>query len=130
VDTHTYIFANDVIRQPANIPGYPNPWSWLGGNKYAYHDYEMDPVVVNDPAYSSMIIDSLKAIPTMSLVTGRAAMDTYYWGSGESPASVELIYPDDPDNSIQADCGVEPHSHNRLKRSLSSIWPLNHTSTM
>ena len=118
VDTHTYIFPQDVIRQPANIPGYPNPWTWLGSNKYAYHDYEMDPVVVNDPAYSSMIIDSLKAIPTMSLVTGRAAMDTYYWNSGESPASIELIYSDDPDNSIQADCGVEPHSHDRLKRSL------------
>ncbi len=118
VDTHSYIFANDVIRQPSNIPGYPNPWTWLGSNKYAYHDYEMDPVVLGDPAYSSMIVDSLKAIPTMSLVTGRAAMDTYYWGSGESPASIELIYPDDPDNSIQADCGVEPHSHDRLKRSL------------
>ena len=118
VDTQTYIFPQDVIRQPANIPGYPNPWTWLGSNKYAYHDYEMDPVVVNDPAYSSMIIDSLKAIPTMSLVTGRAAMDTYYWDSRESPASIELIYPYDPDNSVQADCGVEPHSHDRLKRSM------------
>lgn len=118
VDTHTYIFTRDVISQPENIPGYPNPWTWLGSNKYAYHDYEMDPVVVNNPAYSPMIIDSLKAIPTMSLVTGRDAMDTYYWGSGEGPASIELIYPDDPDNSIQADCGVEPHSHDRLKRSL------------
>ena len=38
VDTHTYIFPRDVIRQPANIPGYPNPWTWLGSNKYAYHD--------------------------------------------------------------------------------------------
>jgi len=118
VDTHTYIFPRDVVRQPANIPGYPNPWTWLGSNKYAYHDYEMDPVVVNDGAYSLMIIDSLKTIPTMSLVTGRSAMDTYYWGSGESPASIELIYPDDPNGSIQADCGVEPHSHNRLKRSM------------
>jgi len=118
VDTHTYIFLQDVIRQPANIPGYPNPWTWLGSNKYAYHDYEMDLIVVNDPAYSSMMIDSLKAIPTMSLVTGRAAMDTYYWGSGESPASIEVIYPYDSGSSIQADCGVEPHSHDRLKRSL------------
>jgi hypothetical protein len=45
-------------------------------------------------------------------------MDTYYWGSGESPASIELIYPYDSGSSIQADCGVEPHSHDRLKRSL------------
>lgn len=118
VDTHTYIFPQDVATQPAEIPGYPNPWTWLGSNKYAYHDYEMDPVVVNDPAYSSMAADSLKAIPTMSLVTGRAAMHTYYWGSGESPASIELIYSDDPNSSVQAECGVEPHSHDRLKRSL------------
>ena len=118
VDAQTYIFPNDVIRQPANIPGYPNPRTWLGGSSYAYHDYEMDPEVVNDRAYSGMIKDALKAIPTMSIASGRAAMDVFYWGSGESVVSVELIYPNDPQKNVQATCGVEPHSHNRMKRSM------------
>ena len=50
-DTHTYLFLADVIHQPADIPGYPRPWTWLGGSSYAYHDYEMDPEVVNHPAF-------------------------------------------------------------------------------
>ncbi|MBE0536285.1 MAG: lamin tail domain-containing protein [Phycisphaerae bacterium] len=118
IDTQTYIFLADVIRQPATIPGYPNPNTWLGGSSYATHDYEIDPQVVNSGAYSGVMLKALTDIPTLSLVTGRAAMDTFYWGSGESPASVELIYPADPDKNVQADCGVEPHSHSRMKRSL------------
>jgi len=118
IDTQTYIFLGDVIRQPANVPGYPNPNSWLGGNSYAIHDYEMDPQVVDDPAYSSVMLKAMTDIPTLSLATGRAAMDTWYWGSGESPASIELIYPAAPNKNVQADCGVQPHSHNRMKRSM------------
>jgi hypothetical protein len=118
VDTHSYIFLEDVIHQPAEIPGYPNPWTWLGGKSYAYHDYEMDPEVVSDPAYSGMIIDSLKAIPTLSIATDKENLDMFYWGSGESVASMELIYPNQPEKNVQAECGVQPHSHNRMKRSL------------
>lgn len=118
VDTHSYIFLEDVIHQPADIPGYPHPWTWLGGSKYAYHDYEMDPEVVSDPAYNGMIIDSLMAIPTLSIATNRENLDTFYWGSGESVASMELIYPGESQKNVQAECGVQPHSHNRMKRSL------------
>ncbi len=118
VHTHTFIFLADVIGQPADIPGYPRPWTWLGGSSYAYHDYEMDPQVVNGAAYRGIIIDALKAIPTLSLAADRKDMDTFYWGSGERPVSVEVIYPDEPGKSVQADCGAEPHSHNRMKRSL------------
>ncbi|MBN2131373.1 MAG: chitobiase/beta-hexosaminidase C-terminal domain-containing protein, partial [Sedimentisphaerales bacterium] len=45
VATHSYIFPEDVIHQSADVPGYPRPWTWLGGSGYAYHDYEMDPDV-------------------------------------------------------------------------------------
>ncbi len=118
VETHTYLFLADVIRQPAEVPGYPRPWTWLGGNSYAYHDYEMDPQVVNHPAYKDMIVDALKAIPTLALAASREDLDTFYWGSGERRVSMELMYPDEPRKNIQTDCGAEPHSHNRMKRSL------------
>jgi len=118
VDTHTYLFLADVIRQPADVPGYPKPWTWLGGNSYAYHDYEMDPAVVNHPAYRDVIIDALKAIPTLAIAAGREDLDTFYWGAGEKRVSMELIYPDEPHKNVQTDCGAEPHSHNRMKRSL------------
>ena len=118
VETHTYLFLHDVIHQPADVPGYPRPWTWLGGGGYAYHDYEMDPEVVNDPAYHDIMVDSLMAIPTLALAADRAAMDTFYWGSGESQISMEIIHPYEPEKNVQTDCGAEPHSHNRMKRSL------------
>ncbi len=118
VDTQTYLYAQHVIRQPKEIPGYPSPRTWLGGSAYAYHDYEMDPEVVNDPAYRDMIADALKAIPTMSIVANLQDLGTFYWGEGETPASMELIFPTIPAKNVQAECGVEPHSHNRMKRSL------------
>ena len=47
VDTHTYIFPADVVRQDG--AGFPDSW---GG---AAADYEMDPDVVEDPAYRNTI---------------------------------------------------------------------------
>jgi len=101
VDTETYIFVNDVIRQSptgATPPGWPATW---GANDV---DYGMDPDVVNDPAYTSAVTNGLKSIPTYSIVTelsnlfdsatgiyANASQDGIDW---ERPTSVELIYPD------------------------------------
>lgn len=117
VKTQSYIFLNDVIHQPANIPGWPNHSYALGsGSATAVHDYEMDPDVVNSPAYSSLITGGMKSIPTMSLVLNKDDFWALYEGESTFPASVEIIYPDN--TTEQFDCGLEPHSHNRLKRSL------------
>ncbi|MHC4545100.1 MAG: FN3 associated domain-containing protein, partial [Planctomycetota bacterium] len=109
VETHTYIFPGDVIRQSAYPPGFPESW---GG---ATADYEMDPCVVDDPLYSITIKNDLKSIPTMSLVmdlndlfdsvTGIYANE---WDEGvawERPGSIELIYPDGSEG-FQQNCGV------------------------
>jgi hypothetical protein len=101
VDTHSFIFPADVIRQSPNgetPPGWPASW---GQNVV---DYGMDPQVVNDPAYSSEIVSDLKSIPSFSIVTelgnlfdpatgiyANASQDGSAW---ERPASLELIYPD------------------------------------
>ena len=101
VDTHTYLFLNDVIRQSPNgetPPGWPSSW---GANVV---DYGMDPDVVNHPAYSGVISNSLRAIPSYCIVTdlgnlfdpatgiyANAIQDGIDW---ERPASIELIYAD------------------------------------
>ncbi|MHB1034612.1 MAG: lamin tail domain-containing protein [Pirellulales bacterium] len=97
-DTQTYIFLDDVIRQPST-PQPPLPTSW-GANVV---DYGMDPDVVNNPIYAATIENDLKAIPTYSIVAdlndlfgpvgiySNPGGDEMAW---ERPASVELINPD------------------------------------
>jgi Chitobiase/beta-hexosaminidase C-terminal domain/CotH kinase protein/Lamin Tail Domain/Bacterial TSP3 repeat len=101
VDSQTYLFLDDVIRQSSNgqaPAGWPSSW---GGNTV---DYGMDPDVVNNPLYSETIKDDLKAIPTFSIVMklddlfnsssgiyANPGQDGIAW---ERPCSLELIYPD------------------------------------
>ncbi|MCA9212180.1 MAG: lamin tail domain-containing protein [Planctomycetales bacterium] len=73
VDTQTYLFLENVIRQdPTNdpdAPSYPDRWQ-----ANAIGDYEMDPEVVaqwddNDPDNADFgIREALMSIPTMSIV--------------------------------------------------------------
>jgi hypothetical protein len=110
-DTQTYIFLNDVIQQSNDPPpGFPDM-----GTGGMHWDYEMDPDVVNDPAYSGTIKDDLKAIPTLSLVMnpadlfGANGIYTNPMGSGvawERPGSAELIHPDGTREGFQIDAGV------------------------
>jgi len=72
VDTHTYLFVDQVATQtrPAGAPA-----SWPGG--FA-GDYTMDPRVPGAaPAPGSALRDSLLSIPTLSLVTDPAGL----WGA-------------------------------------------------
>ena len=96
VDTHTYIFLNSVLRQPASLPGYPTTW------QASYPaDYGMDSNVVNDPKYGATIKNDLRSIPTLSIVSDHNGL----WSSSsgiypnstsegtnwEREASLELI---------------------------------------
>ncbi|MHC4497900.1 MAG: lamin tail domain-containing protein, partial [Planctomycetota bacterium] len=106
VETHTYIFVNDVITQSPN--GEPPGPGWPTGSVNGQMiDYGMDPdVVVNDPRYVGLVDDALLAIPTISMVTDvnnlfDPAIGIYVNAGNEGrawerPVSVELIYPPDP----------------------------------
>jgi hypothetical protein len=111
VDTETYLFLDDVIRQSPNgvrPPGWPASW---GSNVV---DYGMDPDVVNNVAYRDSLEDDLKSIPTFSIVM---KLDDLFGTSGiysnprndgrawERPASLELIYPDGT-KGFQSDIGL------------------------
>jgi hypothetical protein len=132
IDTQTYLFLADVIRQPASAPGYPELYLHAGNDGYLPLDYGMDPQVVDDPAYAPHILAAMRSIPTLSIVMDRADMfgeaGIYpvhaEWGlpDSERPASVEFIFPDQPARNVQADAGIKPHSHNTLKRSLRLLF--------
>ena len=116
--THTYLFLADVIHQGNNPAGYPDLFAATDAFGPYPADYEMDPEVVNDPAYSDKIEDALTSIPTLSIVTDipnlfdpdtgiytNALMSGREW---ERPTSVELIYPDGK-VGFQVNAGIRTH---------------------
>ena len=132
VDTHTYIFLEDVIRQtgkgmPLNwgsfgrfdtVPGDLKPGPYAG-------DYEMDQDIVNDPKYMTTIKEDMRSIPTLAVSldpddlfsstpvqidADNNVIQTrgiYPIGKGfERVASAELILPDGS-TGFQIDCSLE-----------------------
>ncbi|MFH1529719.1 MAG: lamin tail domain-containing protein [Pseudomonadota bacterium] len=132
VVTHTYLFLDDVIHQPASPDGLPAVWDGASQGPIAA-DYEMDPEVVDDPAYAEDLLSGLRDIPTLSLVLDPedlfGAEDGLYVHSlqrgdeWERPVSAELILPDGS-TGFQENCGVRIHGYgwrhhsNTLKHSL------------
>ncbi|MCA9196764.1 MAG: lamin tail domain-containing protein, partial [Planctomycetales bacterium] len=121
VDTQTYLFLSDVLQQPATIPGFPSGGGIDVGNSIVVpQDQQMDPVIVSQ--YQDSMESAFYSIPTISLTSdpGSIFADSG-WYDGEDvelPVSVEFIYPDSSADSEQFNAGIEPHSHDRLKRSL------------
>ncbi len=115
-ETRTYLFTSDVVRQDADTAiaaGLSTEWgrsrSSPGDNEA---DFEMDPDVVDDPAYD--VTASLETLPTLSLVaegedlfgpTGIYSNPARSGVEWERPSSVELIYPDGSPG-FQVDAGL------------------------
>ncbi|MDA9773952.1 chitobiase/beta-hexosaminidase C-terminal domain-containing protein [Saprospiraceae bacterium] len=116
--THSYLYLEDVIQQTATIADWPNNTYSLGGSGSAQHDYEMDPNIVSSPLYSDDLIKGLTDIPSLSIVMPKSDFWTMYDGNAEMKTSIELLYAADPLMNEQEDAGIEPHSHDRLKRSM------------
>ena len=119
IDTQTYLFLDDVVRQDRRATldaGFPSAW---GGTAA---DYGMDPRVVGQDGqdryqgrYAESIKDDLKSIRTISVVLPIADMfgpQGIYTNSGsrgsqwERAASAELIDPNDPEDGFQVHCGL------------------------
>ena len=115
VDTHSYIFLAQVLRQSATQPGYPT--TWQAGYPA---DYGMDSNVVNHPVYGTTISNDLRSIPTLSIVSDHNGMwssatgiypnSTSSGAAWERAASAELI---DGDGSTEfaINCKIEMHGN-------------------
>ncbi len=114
VNTHSYIFLDDVLAQPKNPPGFPKTWGGYEGSP-VQADYELDPEVVNDPRYRDVIKEALQAIPTLSLVTDMPSFHHLYANPGrrgrawERPVSVELIDARQNQPGFQINAGLRMH---------------------
>ncbi|MHC4736084.1 MAG: lamin tail domain-containing protein, partial [Planctomycetota bacterium] len=102
VETHTYVFLDDVVTQSPNgeAPGPGWPPGSVNGQIF---DYGMDPNIVNDGTWGPQLEEALTSIPTMSIVidlndlfdpaTGIYVNAGAHGRAWERPASLELLYP-------------------------------------
>ncbi len=99
--THTYLFPDHVVTQPANPPGFPAVWDSPAPKNDIPADYEMDPDIVNQGNNAAVIRAGLRQLPSLSIVTDvnllfGAAQGVYVrredWN--QQPVNVELILPD------------------------------------
>lgn len=135
VATASYIFVNSVLSQPNNPAGYPDTWGQYTQTwGTAIADYEMDPEMTGDSQLRPKIIEGLKQLPILSIVSDK---DNFFSHENDSvkggiyiftgppvgdatghgwtrPANVELIGgPQGHDYS--GTCGVRLHGgHGRL----------------
>lgn len=125
VDTHTYIFVDNVAQQPADPPGWPSDWGRDsqvdsndgGGDGTVPADYEMDPRVVDNTLTNYAIRDALLDIPSISVAmhpddfihddTGIYANPRNRW---ERECSVEYVHPDGT-KGFQHNCKIEVHGN-------------------
>ena len=114
VDTQTYLFLDDVLNQPTNPTGYPLPWVQRNGGAIG-GDYDMDQNVVDQVYSREELKESLRDIPTISIVTDIANLFDRQTGIQVNPrddgegserrVSVEMIDFEDS-NPVQLDAGM------------------------
>ena len=74
VGTASYIFVNSVLSQPNNPTGYPAEWGYYTDvNRWerAIADYEMDQEMTSNPTLRPKIIEGLKQLPILSIVSDK-----------------------------------------------------------
>ena len=135
VTTASYIFMKSVMSQPNNPKGYPAEWGeYTQFSGRAVADYEMDPEMTGDEVLRPKIMEGLRQLPILSVVTDKENLFSHekdeqtggiyiYTGPpvGDAtghgwtrPASAELIG-GPAGHSAQVDCGLRLHGgHGRL----------------
>lgn len=127
VDTQTYLFARDVVRQPKLPEGWPRTRPGYSGRRRGFFNFGggMGGSVPLDYAMAapesigateSEVVEALKAIPSFSIVTDQAhLLDTekgiyaHPQNRGrewERPISIELIDPTGREEGFQWDAGL------------------------
>lgn len=72
VTTQTYLFLNDMLKQPAHPEGYPTTWGrYTDISGTAIADYGMDEEMTGNATLASKIKVGFKSLPILSIVTDR-----------------------------------------------------------
>ncbi|HEX7861611.1 MAG TPA: lamin tail domain-containing protein [Verrucomicrobiae bacterium] len=115
--THTFLFPDHILRQPAAPAGYPLTWGTHSAfpNSIVPADYEMDPEIVSDATYGPLMKDALAALPVIAITIKTedmfgAANGIYCFPLNrgvqwERPCSMEFITADGKD--FQVDAGIQ-----------------------
>ena len=130
VMTKTYIFLNDVYRQPAKPEGYTQNWSRKDGKTYWPADYAMDTKITLGEEYRDLMDSAMLAIPTVCITTDidnlfspsddpdkggiyvHTGKDASKVGDGwERPASIEYFDPK-TNGRFTLNCGLLLHGGN------------------
>ncbi len=104
VTTQSYLFPAAVLQQPADPPTMPATWGThritFGGGVAGQPvpaDYAMDPRIAQDPVAQPLLLEGLRALPSLSLALPPAAFTNLYSDpqrrgvEAEYGVSVELI---------------------------------------
>lgn len=116
--THTYLFPMQVLTQPEVPEGWEIrevPTHYKGFPVRA--DMAMDPRVLEDPAYEKEAEQGFWDIPTVALAMAQQDFWDLTLTNERRIISVELLFPDAPDENVQANCEADGTSHKLLKRS-------------
>jgi hypothetical protein len=121
IDTHTYLFVDDVVNQPANPRGFPVTWT---GSDYAMEDNATHlALIAGDGGLSAaeakaVVADALLELPALSLSMHvddwfSPSLGIYHNSTAggmawERACSAELIHPPGlaGEGDFQVDCGV------------------------
>lgn len=128
VQTHTYLFADQVERQSAQPPGYPTTWGVYGNygptpGQPVPADYAMDSNVVRTTLPGYGIIEAIRSLPSVCITADvgdlfDAATGIYPNSASQGsqwvrPASAEWIEPaasgSSPRPGFQIDAGLRVH---------------------
>ncbi|MBN1671469.1 MAG: lamin tail domain-containing protein [Kiritimatiellae bacterium] len=125
VDTHTYIFLSEVLKQPNLmsgedwVPGEPDGYSTSQLTSYPVArriDTSMEAGLAANPTTSNQLVTAFRAIPTISISLDYGDLfgnshgvwhnSLHYGPDWERPCSAEFIFPDDPGENFHIACGV------------------------
>jgi hypothetical protein len=125
----SFVFPANVLKQPENIPGYPNPKEPInnpGPNEVDVPlTYGMDPKIVNDPQYAQAALKGLSQIPSVSIgvnpgsIFGSSGFYDTPRGKDDTkiPISFEFIDPSNSKHDIAVNAAITGHASQKLKRS-------------
>ena len=145
VDTHTYIFLDQIVAQSHKAvtnAGYPNSWSGVPA------DYAMDPRITTNASTAPQMIASLQSLPSVFFSTsisnlfdtrkGIYSNPTSHDSTWERPVSMEMIGTNGV-SEFQEDCGLriqggyfrdpnvtQKHSLRVLFKTLYGVGKLRH----